>query len=303
MSDRAHGQVQIQQKTWTGLSSQRNLLQRTCACGQHTIAGGECSSCRNKQSPLLRSQRVFTTPSTVQGSSPAQVNDPPLNTAFDRSSRFGHDFSRIPVYSSHSPVLQTKLMVNQPGDQHEQEADRVAEQVMRMPVPQLQRACDCGGSCAMCQTEEPKQEDKILQTKHIQSNDTGQTAVPPIVHEVLRSPGQPLDTTTRAFMEPRFGYDFSRVRVHTDAHAADSARSINAFAYTIGGDIVFGTRQYNPETSAGRQLLAHELTHVVQQSNSHNTIYRKGDPSAKGGGITNPNPIIAFAHDWNRFSE
>jgi len=90
-------------------------------------------------------------------------------------------------------------------------------------------------------------------------------AVPPIVHEVLRSPGQPLDAETRAFMVPRFGYDFGGVRVHTDTRAAESARTVNALAYTVGHDVVFGTGRYTPRTSAGQRLMAHELTHVVQQ--------------------------------------
>jgi len=90
--------------------------------------------------------------------------------------------------------------------------------------------------------------------------------VPPTVHEGLHSPGQPLDTETRAFMEPRFGHDFSRVRVHTDARAAESARAVNALAYTLGQDVVFGMAQYRPRTGEGLRLLAHELVHVVQQS-------------------------------------
>jgi hypothetical protein len=92
------------------------------------------------------------------------------------------------------------------------------------------------------------------------------STVPPIVQEVLRSPGQPLDAHTRAFMEPRFGHDFSRVRVHTDARAAESAWAVDALAYTVGRNVVFGAGQYVPASSAGQQLLAHELTHVVQQN-------------------------------------
>ena len=69
---------------------------------------------------------------------------------------------------------------------------------------------------------------------------------PSIIHDVLRAPGQPLDATTRAFMEPRFGHDFSRVRVHSDAKAAESARAVNALAYTVGQDVVFGVGQYAP---------------------------------------------------------
>jgi cell wall-associated NlpC family hydrolase len=92
------------------------------------------------------------------------------------------------------------------------------------------------------------------------------THVPSIVDEVLRSPGQPLDAATRAFMEPRFGYDFSRVRVHTDSKAADSAESVDSQAYTVGQGIVFSEGHYAPATAAGRQLLAHELAHVIQQN-------------------------------------
>ncbi len=88
----------------------------------------------------------------------------------------------------------------------------------------------------------------------------------PLVQEVLHSPGEPLDAQARAFFEPRFGHDFSQVRVHRDAKAVQSARAINARAYSAGRDIVFGENQYSPATAAGRRLLAHELTHVVQQA-------------------------------------
>ncbi len=87
----------------------------------------------------------------------------------------------------------------------------------------------------------------------------------PSVNQVLRSPGRPLDAPTRTFMESRFAQDFSRVRIHTDTRAADSARTLNALAYTIGHDVVFASGHYAPATTAGRRLLAHELTHVIQQ--------------------------------------
>jgi hypothetical protein len=86
------------------------------------------------------------------------------------------------------------------------------------------------------------------------------------VHDVLRSPGQPLDEATRAFMEPRFGYDFSQVRIHNDAQAAESARMVNALAYTIGANVTFAEGKYQPTRETGRRLLAHELTHVMQQT-------------------------------------
>ena len=147
--------------------------------------------------------------------------------------------------------LQTKLMVNEPGDKYEVEADRVAASVLRMSDADVDLRE--GGA------------------KYIQRKGNGETAfsAPPIVEEVLRTPGQPLDTSTRAFMDPRFGHDFGEVRVHTDARAAESARTVNAMAYTVGRDVVFGIGQYASKTELGKRLLAHELTHVIQQGSGH----------------------------------
>lgn len=89
--------------------------------------------------------------------------------------------------------------------------------------------------------------------------------VPQIIHEVLHSPGEPLDSATRAVMEPRFGHNFGQVRIHATAKAAESARAIQALAYTVGHDVVFGAGQLAPYTAKGQRLLAHELAHVVQQ--------------------------------------
>lgn len=105
---------------------------------------------------------------------------------------------------------------------------------------------------------------------------------PPIVQEVLRSSGQSLDEPTRAYMEPRFAHDFSGVRVHTNNRAAESAREISAQAYTVGSNVVFDTGRFAPNTSDGRRLLAHELTHVVQQRGSAGTIARQPSPADKG---------------------
>ncbi|HEY2574338.1 MAG TPA: DUF4157 domain-containing protein, partial [Verrucomicrobiaceae bacterium] len=88
---------------------------------------------------------------------------------------------------------------------------------------------------------------------------------PQAIESGLRSPGKPLDQSTRAFMEPRFGHDFSQVRIHTDIHAAESAGALKALAYTVGRDLVFAPEQYQPYTACGQKLLAHELAHVVQQ--------------------------------------
>jgi hypothetical protein len=136
----------------------------------------------------------------------------------------------------------------------------------------LQRKCACGkhttdqhGQCTEC-----KKKGQLLQRRAVNQN--GPEVAPPIVHEVLRSPGRPLDSATRAFMEPRFGHDFSQVRVHTDGKAAESAQAVNARAYTVGRDVVFGAGQHAPQTIAGRRLMAHELTHTLQQARGDNGL-------------------------------
>jgi peptidoglycan hydrolase-like protein with peptidoglycan-binding domain len=175
-------------------------------------------------------------------------------------------------------VLQRKLTINQPGDAFEQEADRVAEKVMRMPDPaatrepvatsgmgaRLQR-CSCGKSAGTgTQCEECKSQ--AMQLQRSPAGPTGNATAPPIVHDVLNSPGRPLDAATRNFMEPRFDADFSNVRVHTDGKAAASAKAVNALAYTVGKDIVFGSGSYQMQTDAGRKLLGHELAYTIQQN-------------------------------------
>jgi hypothetical protein len=134
----------------------------------------------------------------------------------------------------------------------------------RAPTNLIQRKCACGGPSGVTSECEGCRSGKLAR-QHGGSSASRPSAVPHIVHEVLRSPGHPLDQDTRAFMEPRFGHDFGRVRVHTNYRAAESARAVNALAYTVGRDVVFGAGQYAPEDPAGRLLLAHELTHVVQQ--------------------------------------
>lgn len=104
--------------------------------------------------------------------------------------------------------------------------------------------------------------------------------LPPLVQEVLRSPGRPLDKTTREYMEPRFGHDFTNVRIHTDARASESAQAVNARAYTVGNKVVLGSGQYAPTTTSGRELLGHELAHTIQQESS-----RSAPPSSDPNGV------------------
>jgi hypothetical protein len=207
---------------------------------------------------------------------------------------------------------QAKLTIGPSNDKYEQEADRVADDVMRMPDPTLQRqpmeeeedelrakfADEHMQRQPMEEEEEEpiqakpiqrqpeNEEEEKLQAKslngmvqrqaEVEEEDTLEARKAPAQSSrasgeaeskinSLRRGGQPLSNSVRAYMEPLFGRYFNQVQVHTDAKAATTAKAVNARAFTLGQDIVFGTGEYSPATFAGRKLLAHELTHVVQQ--------------------------------------
>ncbi len=203
---------------------------------------------------------------------------------------------RQPVAGPLPFPVQAKLQVGAVDDPLEHEADRAAERVMRMPDPGaapslsraggfLQRKCSCRGSgeeeCEACKEKHEKEQ---IQRKT--DGNAGAARAPALVHEVLRSPGQPLDAAARRYFEPRFAYDFSRVRVHRDQRAAESARSVHALAYTVGDRLVFGSGQYAPQTETGRHLIAHELAHTIQQASG-------------------PNPLVqrAVSKDWDKLKD
>jgi hypothetical protein len=183
---------------------------------------------------------------------------------------------------------QRKLRIGVVDDPLEREADWIAERVAQTSDRRshgsstsgdlaLRRKCACGGSSeGMGECEEcKKKRETALQRSPTQAKGPG--VVPAVVHDVLNSSGKPLGSRERAFFEPAFGHDFSHIRIHTDERAAESARSVNALAYTVGRDIVFDTGRYAPCTKNGRKLLAHELTHTVQQSSDE--VIRRVPPT------------------------
>jgi hypothetical protein len=178
--------------------------------------------------------------------------------------------------------LQTKLRINEPGDAYEQEADRVAEQVLAKRV-------------------HPGVSNAPLRIQRFSGQPSGQASVvPPSVEGVLASAGSPLEPALRRDMEQRFGRDFSSVRVHVGTAAEQSARDVDADAYTVRNDIVFGEGRFTPATSEGRRLLAHELTHLVQQSGSESSIaqiQRQRRGAAAGCGICMNDPGGKLAGD------
>jgi Domain of unknown function (DUF4157) len=261
------------------------------------------------------------------------AEEPEAGLTGTASPRFGHEFSGIPLHPTTGGAIQTKSAINTPGDEYEQEAGRAAEQVMRMPEPQLQRRCACGrvagmsGECAeysekkclglqaKLKVNEPgdsyEHEADLVSERvmnisapgttashgfnpavgslYTSASTPGQLEAPPVVRQVLSSPGRPLDSDARLSMEARFARDFSRVRIHTDARAAESAQAVNALAYTVGDHIVFAPSQYAPTLSSGQKLLAHELAHVLQQSAQGSTprVARQPKPAPP----THPTPV------------
>ncbi len=185
---------------------------------------------------------------------PVAAGSCPMSLASPRACPFGGACHTCPVH------VQTKLAVNRPGDAYEQEADRMADAITgTAETPVLQR------KCARCHDDEGDE----LQRKEAPGQAPASELQPEAlaeVHDALQSPGRPLEPTAREYMESRFDRDFSRVRVHTGPRASESARSVNALAYTVGQDIVFTEGAYSPQSSSGLRLLAHELTHTVQQT-------------------------------------
>lgn len=184
------------------------------------------------------------------------------------------------------PRCQTKsnLKISQPNDPAEIEADQIADRILRMPV---------GGTVPLRADKlnhGPGEED-LIQRRTLLSHGSVPSHTPPHVQRAIGSGGIPLGHSTRAFFEPRLGYDLSSVRIHTGGIAAESAQSVNAKAYTLGDHIVFGSGEYNSESEVGRHLLAHELAHVVQQheSSRFSVIHRAE--------TTHPTRELLYDHD------
>ena len=223
-----------------------------------------------------------------------------------------------------SPYIQTKLTVSTPGDPYEREADRVADTVMRMPDPVVQRvplavreddeeekekiATKLDEPPIKRQTEEEEDEESPLVARSPTPVPASNPPISPTVSTNVRAmqgSGSELPASTRTFFESRFNTDFSHVRVHTDGRAVETADSLNARAFTVGPNIAFGAGQYSPDSSEGKRLLAHELTHVVQQTGSKvhrapaedTTTTEDEEPQIKEGDSETPD----LMGDWYNF--
>jgi hypothetical protein len=174
-----------------------------------------------------------------------------------------------------SHKIQTKLRINNPNDIYEQEADRLSEQVMGMSEPSIAVAPFVTSAsidhdrkverkCQSCEDEDEKLKINRKSLAKVDDNSYITENASREIEDIRNGAGSPIDSLTRTFMQSRFGYDFNDVRVHTNGKAARSARSLNALAYTIGNDIIFDYGKYEPHTTIGKRLLAHELIHTIQ---------------------------------------
>ena len=202
------------------------------------------------------------------------------------------------------PLVQPKLTINQPGDIYEQEADAMADKIMRMPagnsgtspffrqaITPIQRMCsDC------------EEEEKTMQRKEAGTELLDEST--PASYLKTIPGGTSLSKAERNFFEPRIGHDLANVRLHTDHAANRSARSINALAYTYQNNIVFASGQYDPGSDGGKRLMAHELTHTLQQTGDRglpsNAVQRKlvidpADVVPMAPGMSGPPLPLTFA--------
>ena len=249
----------------------------------------------NARAAVAANKKAGATPALVHGLTPVRPSSwlCPIYGPTSVSPKRGHDFNEVRVHSSSPPVVQTKLSIGEPGDRYEREADEVASRVMGMPTPvsgdsssgkeegaaqRIERQRRQCGRRIQRDTEEPYAiEDGVAEEEKdqeaLQAREwPGHTPRlwPGIESRIgaLRSGGRPLPDSLRVFMEPRFGHDFGSVRIHTGNTAVELAASIHARAFALGPDLVFGANQYAPETETGRLLLAHELTHSIQQGHA-----------------------------------
>ncbi len=212
--------------------------------------------------PLLHLQRTIGN-QAVQWMLQTHAEELEVGSISTAASRFAHDFSRIPVYPKTPIRIQAKLTVNTPGDNCEQEADAIADQATRISDPQ---------ASPLQHDPSPLKPLSALFARIVQTESQSGAAVSNTLSKKISSSlgsGSKMDPNTQVFMQRSFGTDFSRVRIHADADAAHMNRELGAYAFTVGRDIYFGSGKYSPDTNTGKHLLAHELTHTIQQGRSN----------------------------------
>ena len=210
----------------------------------------------------------------------------PHNSALNKSNQ-DLDSSKNPLSASSPQIIQTRLKIGEPNDKYEQEADQMAEAIVNVPDAQSNPGVTSSNQtqtlgiqrqCAQCEGHTDPQETEDIEVHAKLRGDNGPQVNPHSIQgraDTLSGRGQELSDRVKSYFEPRFGRDFGSVRVHNDSRAAELAQSLNARAFTVGSDVVFGAGEYSPQTREGKRLIAHELTHVLQHSNDRGVIRRK----------------------------
>jgi Domain of unknown function (DUF4157) len=246
---------------------------------QELAAKQDKSSLSSKQDEKLTGHSTFRRLSNLSNKQFLSYHLINSNYLQNSSQDIEHQFVPKPAHSSINfsfANVQTILKVSHPGDIYEQEADRIADRIMKIsgdPEILPTKTTDnttIDRKCKSCKQEEEEENQmkfsrKKSSSSNIKNNKLILEGAESEISNTLNQPGSPLELSTRKFMEPRLGFDFGNVRIHNDETSARSANAIDSLAYTIGNDVVFGSKQYQPNTFQGKKLLAHELTHVIQQ--------------------------------------
>lgn len=246
----------------------RNFTQKPDAARNTSVAKSTpaFTAQRREAVPTLHLQRAFGNQAVLRLLH-ANAGEPASGPAAAASAPPGHDFSRIPLHAKVRPEIQPDLTVGAPGDLYEQEADRIADEVLRMPERKPPETNIFSAGFPKRRLEEDRDNGTPVQAKA--DADRISRPVPGFQSVMETINGIPLSEKERTFFEPRFGFDFSRVRIHTDSNAAQTSKALGARAFTHGPDIYFNAGAYDTGSEGGYRLIAHELTHVVQQTGGH----------------------------------
>ncbi len=235
---------------------------------------------------MIGNQSVLCLQQAKQENHDANLIDYVVSTGVDS------DFSRVPVHTNTNSKLQAKLKVNVPGDKYEQEANRVADLVMRMPS--AKHSGEYSSAYGVRRDAKTRNSQAKLAINPVQGSYASGSEIHSAFASYRSYKGTPIDSVSRNYMEIRFGQDFRDIRVHTDSEASRLSDVLQAKAFTKGSDIYFNNGQYNPNSNSGRRLLAHELTHTVQQRATASVDFIQRDLAVEPA---NPDAVVRELSD------
>ena len=282
--------------TTSSLPPAHGILQRKCACGTHTMAGGQCAECEKRKSGLQRKLTIGASNDPLEQEAD-RIADKVMRMSDSSSLRISEENGGGGRSKRHiiERGVQPKLRIGAGDDTYEREADRIADQVVNGVGHVSAKPDSVPGSLQRMSTDYEK-EDEESSVQRKADSDPGIT-MPPRTESYIQSldgSGVPLSPDESQYFETRFGQSFRNVRIHTGEVADKAAQSINARAFTLGNHIAFAKGEYDFGSGSGRKLMAHELTHTLQQSAGVESVQR-GSAGVLGGKCCNPAARVEWA--------